>query len=102
MSDKFAKASIALSENIEDVPTIHRTPKQIVERHEKEKKEPRTTKTTEREGGYLLLLRESLKDELKLEALKQKMTIKQFILDALREKGLDVTTADMVDKRKKT
>ncbi len=98
MSNKFAKASV-LAEQLENVPTIHRSPNQIVEMHE-EKKKTALGKPIEKEEGYLLLLRQSLKDELKLEALKNKMTIKQFIMNALKDQGLEVTNEDMLDRRK--
>ena len=81
MRDKFASAK-ALDDEVSGMPTIHKSEKQIIETHEQQKEKPKPQATNvEREEGYLLLLRESLKHELKIAALQQKMTIKHSIND---------------------
>lgn len=46
-------------------------------------------------------LRRSLRKELQRLAADQDMTMRAFILDALKEKGLSVTDDDLLDLRKK-
>ena len=50
---------------------------------------------------FTLKMRESLHKELARYALEADMTMRGFIMDALRDKGLDVTEDDLVDRRRR-
>ena len=73
------------------------------------KREPRQTKVREHRGVPARVpeemaqcnieMRRALKKELARFALENDMTIQAFLLSALRDKGLNVTDADLVDKR---
>ncbi len=50
---------------------------------------------------FTLKMRESLHKELAHLALDAGMTMRGYIMNALRSKGLSVTDADLVDRRKR-
>lgn len=45
-------------------------------------------------------MRKTLKKQLAFLALENDMTIQAFLLSALKDKGLDVSEADLIDKRR--
>ena len=55
----------------------------------------------ERQSQFTLKMRASLHKELARLALDSGMTMRGYIMDALKSKGLSVTEADLVDRRKK-
>jgi hypothetical protein len=89
---------------------INQSPKAVLE----EKEEGRATETKpasqrtkkpkrkveELIVQYPLKLRASLRDELAQKAALAGMTMRRFIMSALKEQGIDVTEDDMVDRRK--
>ena len=93
----------ALSDLTEDTPSIHTTEKVKEEKKpEKEKGRAPDAKApvAERNAQYLLkMTREQRRQLVKLAALED-MTIRGFILNALKDKGLDVTEEDMIDLRR--
>jgi len=50
---------------------------------------------------FTLKMRESLHKELALRALQADMTMRGFILNALKDKGLDVRQDDLIDRRRR-
>ena len=58
-------------------------------------------KTPERESQFTLKMRESLHRDLARLALDTGMTMRGFIMSALKSKGLKVTEEDLVDRRKR-
>ena len=50
---------------------------------------------------FTLKMRESLHKELARHALEADMTMRGFIMNALKDKGLDVTEDDLVDRRRR-
>lgn len=98
----------ALEPVAKDTPSIHQTPSKILEKHEagrggRTKRPPRKTENEVdmATSQYLLKLRTELRDELVKLAAINGMTIRGFIMHALKEQGLKVTDDDMVDRRKK-
>ena len=55
----------------------------------------------ERERQFSLKMRESLHRELARLAFEAGMTMRGFIMRALREKGLKVSARDLVDRRRR-
>ena len=55
----------------------------------------------ERQSQFTLQMRESLRKELALKALESGMTMRGFIMRALRKSGLKVTEQDLVDRRRR-
>jgi len=55
----------------------------------------------ERERQFTLKMRESLHRELARLAFEAGMTMRGFIMRALREKGLKVSERDLVDRRRR-
>ena len=55
----------------------------------------------ERQSQFTLKMRESLHRELARLALDAGMTMRGFIMSALKSKGLSVTDTDLVDRRKR-
>ena len=58
-------------------------------------------KPPERESQFTLKMRESLHRDLARLALDTGMTMRGFIMSALKSKGLKVTEEDLVDRRKR-
>ena len=50
---------------------------------------------------FSLSLRESLRKRLAQLALESDCTMRAFVLNALKDKGLNVTEADLIDRRKR-
>jgi hypothetical protein len=50
---------------------------------------------------FSLSLRESLRKQLAQLALESDCTMRAFVLNALKDKGLNVTEADLIDRRKR-
>jgi hypothetical protein len=50
---------------------------------------------------FSLSLRESLRKQLAQLALESDCTMRAFVLNALKDKGLNVTGADLIDRRKR-
>ena len=57
--------------------------------------------SVERERQFTLKMRESLHRELARLAFDARMTMRGFIMRALREKGLKVDDRDLVDRRRR-
>ena len=55
----------------------------------------------EKMSQFTLKMRESLHRELARMAFDANMTMRGFIMNALKSKGLSVTKADLVDRRRK-
>ncbi len=55
----------------------------------------------ERMSQFTLKMRESLHRELARLALDAGMTMRGYIMNALKSKGLSVTEADLIDRRKR-
>ena len=55
----------------------------------------------ERSSQFTLKMRESLHKELARLAFDSDMTMRGFIMNALKEKGLGVTDADLIDRRRR-
>ena len=55
----------------------------------------------ERQSQFTLQMRESLRRELARKALDSGMTMRGYIMNALRKSGLKVTEADLVDRRRR-
>jgi len=73
------------------------------------KKQPRTVRprlpsspgSGERQSQVTLQMRESLHQELAKTAFESGMTMRGFIMRALKRSGLHVTDADLVDRRRR-
>ena len=55
----------------------------------------------ERQSQVTLQMRESLHKELARKAFDSGMTMRGYIMNALRKSGLKVTDADLVDRRRR-
>jgi len=55
----------------------------------------------ERQSQFTLQMRESLRRELARKALESGMTMRGYIMNALRKSGLKVTQADLIDRRRR-
>ena len=91
----------ALSGLTEETPSIHTTEKKKETNAEKGRAVPEAkAPVAERNAQYLLkMTRDQRRQLVKLAALED-MTIRGFILNALKDKGLDVTEEDMIDLRR--
>ena len=67
----------------------------------KRPKSPRMSERGERQSQVTLQMRESLHRELTRRAFESGMTLRGYILNALRKNGLKVTDADLVDRRRR-
>ena len=56
---------------------------------------------SDRQSQFTLQMRESLHRELARKALDSGMTMRGFIMNALRTSGLKVTETDLVDRRRR-
>ncbi|MEQ8689681.1 MAG: hypothetical protein RIC89_02440 [Pseudomonadales bacterium] len=61
----------------------------------------RAGRSAERQSQFTLQMRESLRQELARRALESGMTMRGFIMNALRKAGLNVTEDDLVDRRRR-
>ena len=55
----------------------------------------------ERESQFTLKMRRSLHRELARLAFEAEMTMRGFIMNALKDKGLKVSDTDLVDRRRR-
>jgi hypothetical protein len=55
----------------------------------------------ERQSQFTLQMRESLRRELARKALDSGMTMRGYIMNALRKSGLKITKSDLVDRRRR-
>lgn len=55
----------------------------------------------ERQSQFTLQMRESLRRELARKALDSGMTMRGYIMNALRKSGLKVRETDLVDRRRR-
>ena len=62
---------------------------------------PRSGAKSEPESQFTLKMRRSLHRELARLAFEAEMTMRGFIMKALKDKGLKVTQADLVDRRRR-
>lgn len=104
---KFGSVADTLSSLADELP-VQRPPKEIVAEAKEEgahtpKRKPLSEKKKIEElvVQYPLKMRASLRDKLSQMAALEGMTMRGFIMSALKEKGLEVTKEDMVDRRKK-
>lgn len=67
----------------------------------KRPKSPRSSDRGERRTQVTLQMRESLHRELARRAFESGMTMRGFIMSALKKAGLKVTDQDMVDRRRR-
>ena len=72
-----------------------------VEPRAKRPKSPLMSERVERQSQVTLQMRESLHQELAKKAFESGMTMRGYILNALRKSGLKVTDADLVDRRRR-
>ncbi|MEM8539406.1 MAG: hypothetical protein AAGF25_00490 [Pseudomonadota bacterium] len=79
-------------------PVAEELPTQKVQRSAATKSP--TPADTEPQVQFSFSLRKSLRRDLKRLAEDEEMTTRAFILNALREKGLSVSDADILDLRK--
>lgn len=78
-------------------------------RSDKRASSPRAKQTTsgraperaERQSQVTLQMRETLHKELTRKAFESGMTMRGYIMNALRKSGLRVTKADLVDRRRR-
>lgn len=67
----------------------------------KQPKSPRSSDRGERVSQVTLQMRESLHRDLARKAFESGMTMRGFIMNALKKAGLKVTDQDMVDRRRR-
>ncbi len=65
------------------------------------RKEPLPSERQEKMSQFTLKMRASLHRELARLAFDSNMTMRGFIMNALKSKGLSVTKADLVDRRRR-
>jgi hypothetical protein len=64
-------------------------------------RKPPPTESQEATSQFTLKLRESLHRELARKAFNSGMTMRGFIMHALKKAGLNVTEIDLVDRRRR-
>ena len=67
----------------------------------KRPKSPATAERAERQSQVTLQMREALHREPTRKAFESGMTMRGYIMNALRKSGLKVTKADLVDRRRR-
>ncbi len=67
----------------------------------KRRRAPLQSDRSERSSQFTLKMRESLHRELARMAFDASMTMRGFIMGALKSKGLSVTKDDLVDRRRR-
>jgi hypothetical protein len=72
-----------------------------VEPKVKSQKSPLMSERGERQSQVTLQMRESLHQELARKAFDSGMTMRGYIMNALRKSGLKVTDEDLVDRRRR-
>ncbi len=96
MSKDLSKVNVDLADLAENFP-VQRAPKEILAQ-DKERKAP---VRTEASSQFTLKMRASLHKQLARLAFDSDMTMRGFIMNALKEKGLSVTKVDLVDRRRR-
>lgn len=99
----FGSVAEALQGVAEETPSIHRTPREIKKGEGGDKQPPAKAPAIDIEPivSFPLKMRESLRDELAQQATAGGMTMRGFVMQALRDAGLSVTDSDLVDRRKR-
>ena len=97
---KLDNVSNALAGLAEDLP-VQRSPKEIKREARTKPKAKKVVVVTEPVSQFTLKMRESLHNELKKLAVNNDMTIRGFIMEALKARGLAVTEQDMADGRRR-
>lgn len=64
-------------------------------------KAPLMSEKAERQSQVTLQMRESLHRELARKAFDSGMTMRGYIMNALKKSGLKVTDADLIDRRRR-
>lgn len=67
----------------------------------KKPRAPLNSERGERQSQFTLQMRESLHQELARKAFESGMTMRGYIMNALKKSGLKVTDADLVDRRRR-
>lgn len=67
----------------------------------KRPKRPLMSERQERTSQFTLKMRESLHRELARKAFNSGMTMRGYIMSALKKSGLKVTEADLIDRRRR-
>jgi hypothetical protein len=67
----------------------------------KRPKAPLMSEKSERQSQVTLQMRESLHRELTRKAFDSGMTLRGYIMNALKKSGLKVTDADLIDRRRR-
>jgi hypothetical protein len=67
----------------------------------KRPKSPLMSESRERQSQFTLQMRESLHRELARKAFESGMTMRGYIMNALKKSGLKVTDADLIDRRRR-
>ena len=75
-------------------------PKRAPSQQQQRKDEDDSERVPEEMTQCNIEMRKALKKQLAFLALEHDMTIQAFMLSALKDKGLDVTDADLVDRRR--
>jgi len=75
--------------------------KQTAPAPKKRRRQPLQSERGEKMSQFTLKMRESLHRELARMAFDSNMTMRGFIMNALKGKGLSVTKADLVDRRRR-
>lgn len=75
--------------------------KQTASSPKRRRREPMQSERQEKMSQFTLKMRESLHRELARMAFDSNMTMRGFIMNALKGKGLSVTKADLVDRRRR-
>lgn len=81
-------------------PVAQNLPTQNVQPITKNKPAPTPKKTEDKIVQFSLGLRKSLRKELAELAENSDVTMRTFVLEALKDRGLSVTDADLLDMRK--
>jgi hypothetical protein len=68
---------------------------------DKNRKGPMRVSNDEPSSQFTLKMRKTLHKELAQLALDADMTMRGFVMNALKEKGLSVTEDDLIDRRKR-
>ena len=96
MSKNLGNLKEQLGDLTEDTPSIHTKAGEGSRPEAPKAKAP----VPERNAQYLLKMRRDQRRQLTRLAAMEDMTIRAFILSALRDKGLEVTVEDLVDLRR--
>ncbi len=99
-TDLAALAQPLPSQHVEEVRQEQRSPVRAP-RPEPKDEPARERPAREPEVQFSFSIRESLRKALQIEALKADMTMRGFVLAALKDKGLPVTDQEILDARRK-